>query len=257
MIIRKIRFWLCALILAQAGFGCSTIKSWFPDKERDYQFRTEIPDLIIPDELKAHSLPNRMSGQVAAANSPATPVPSAVPVPGVKRLPETVVPSAPQEATAAVKQNQPDSQTSTDSVIVAAGNSAVSSLQVDQPQSQAWRLVARALSRQKIEIVERNIDKAYFYVKYDPDSIKPEDNSIWDEVAFLFGEDPSHEQEYRISLLETGQQTTEVTVQDSEGKTLSNRTATHLLKLITDGINLDLPTSMPDEGSKTSPVPEN
>ena len=31
--------------------GCSYIKSWFPDKEKDYQYTVEIPELVLPDTL--------------------------------------------------------------------------------------------------------------------------------------------------------------------------------------------------------------
>jgi outer membrane protein assembly factor BamC len=32
--------------------ACSYVKSLFPDKEKDYQYTTEIPPLIMPDDLK-------------------------------------------------------------------------------------------------------------------------------------------------------------------------------------------------------------
>lgn len=241
----KLKAWLPLLLAMQALGGCSTIKSWFPDKERDYQFRAEIPELIVPEDLKASGLPARTTEQVAAAAvAAAEPVAQqAAPAEEPKRPAAETRKQAQTEAPVADKPaGQP-----------AVGNSAVSSLQIDQAQKQAWRLVARALSRQRLEIVERNIDKAYFYVKYDPNATKPEDGSIMDEISFLFGEDPSHEQEYRISLLEIAPQITEVTVQDSEGKTISNAPATALLKLITDGINLDLSTDAPEPDKQPSP----
>ncbi|WP_426993740.1 outer membrane protein assembly factor BamC [Methylomonas sp. CM2] len=102
-------------------------------------------------------------------------------------------------------------------------------------------MVSKSLSRQKLEIVERNMDKGYFFVKYDPNAIKPEDGSILDEFNFMFGDDPSQELEYRISLQALSADATEVTVQDSEGRSLSNTAATSLLRLITDGIKQDLP----------------
>ena len=153
----------------------------------------------------------------------------------IAKIDETAAP-APVDAKQPKIQAQDKSQDQPNT-----GKPGVSSLMIDQPQAQAWRLVARALSQQKIEIVERNMDKGYIYVKYDPNEIKPEDNSFWDEMLFLFGEEPSHEQEYRISLLQISDESTEVTIQNSAGKTLSNTTATSLLKLITDGINQDLP----------------
>ncbi|WP_347988910.1 outer membrane protein assembly factor BamC [Methylomonas sp. AM2-LC] len=233
---RSAKCWRCLLILVilQALSGCSYIRGLFPDKERDYQFRTEVPDLLIPDDLKPQATANsRMTG-LMPVNPPKAPDSPAIPVQTATVVKESI-PAKPKQtaSTTAVETSEP--------VQVEVTSAAVSSLQIDQAKIPAWRLVARALSRQRIEIVERNLDNAYFYVKYDPDAIKPEDNSFWDEMAFLFGEDPSHEQQYRISLLEITPQSTEVTVQNSEGKTVSNSPATRLLKLIADGINLDTP----------------
>ena len=232
MISQRLLSWSAVLILVSLNAGCSYIKSLFPDKERDYQFRTEIPELIIPDDLKAHKLPgllsapsatvtNASSGQSNADSGVAKPVMSSSDQNGLPPTTTTVVDRSAQAVPG-------------------------SSLMIDQPQKQAWRLVSRALSRQKIEISERNLDQGYFYVKYDPDAVKPEDSSFWDEMLFLFGEDPSHEKEYRISLFEVTPLETEVTVQNSEGKTIADHAATALLKSITDGINNDIPTDATD-----------
>ncbi|MDD1621904.1 MAG: outer membrane protein assembly factor BamC [Methylococcaceae bacterium] len=273
----KFRRWLPVLLAMQVTTGCGFIKSLFPDKERDYQFRTEIPDLIVPEELKAKTLPERTPEQTAAAAVAATE--SVAEEQAVAAVPESVVEK--KAAVAELKQpggvakaedkpvapvpaerketetKDADKNTGEEKPVgqVVPTNPSVSSLQIDQSSNQAWRLVARALSRQRIEIVERNIDKGYFYVKYDPNATKPEDGSIWDEVTFFFGDDPSHEQEYRISLLEIAPQATEVTIQDSEGKTLSNAAATALLKLITDGINQELPEKTLDNVPESVPAP--
>lgn len=230
-----------ALLLVMLGFsGCGFIKGWFPDKERDYQFRSEIPDLIVPDDLKSGSLPARMGSQAPAIKAAEVEAAES----------QQVQEAAPKKAAAprsGPKAAEPESAgAETPEVQVAVSSAAVSSLHIDQARNQAWRLVARALSRQRIEIVERNLDKGYFYVKYDPNEIKPEDKSIWDEFTFLFGDDPSHEQEYRISLLELNPQSTEVTVQNTEGKTVSTSSATRLLKAITDGIKQDSSTNTRD-----------
>ena len=210
--------------------GCTTIKSWFPDKERDYQFRTEVPELIIPDDLKSQVVTKPKMPSVL----PVDPNRAVIQTHPVNTAKPALAPKATNLDTTAAETNVP--------VQVEVSGAAISSLQIDQPKTSAWRLVAKALSRQHIEIVERNLDNAYFYVKYDPNAVKLEDNSFWDEITFLFGEDPSHEEEYRISLLDITTQSTEVTVQNTAGKTLSNSTATRLLKLITDGINSDTPT---------------
>lgn len=239
MAIGKFRHWLSVLLAMQAMTGCSYIKSLFPDKERDYQFRTEIPELIVPEDLKGKTLPQKTPEEVAAAAVAAA----------ESVTEEKAAATDEQQDSAPAKEKDTATEVRAEDKPVApitASNPAVSSLQIDQSEKQAWRLVARALSRQRMEIVERNFDKGYFYVNYDPKAIKPEDGSIWDEVTFLFGADPSNEQEYRISLLEIAPQVTEVTIQDSDGKTLSNEVATALLKLITDGINQALPEKPQD-----------
>lgn len=233
-------------LLLLGASACSTIKSWFPDKERDYQFTTEIPELIVPEDLKTKTFPTR--SETVAAN--AEPIAQTTATTKVAEVVEPVAskPEAEPLETAASPGRS----------VQTTGASGVSSLQIDQSVKQAWWLVGKALSRQKLEVVERNMDKGYFFVKYDPEAIKPEDGSIWDEVTFLFGDDPSQEQEYRVSLQELDAQLTEVTVQNSEGQTISNAAATALLRLITEGINQDLPTSTndnPGSGSDQSTAP--
>ena len=46
-----------AVILVNVS-ACSTIYSWFPDKEKDYQFTTEIPPLTLPADLGKDSILN-------------------------------------------------------------------------------------------------------------------------------------------------------------------------------------------------------
>ncbi|MCQ8180075.1 outer membrane protein assembly factor BamC [Methylomonas sp. SURF-1] len=224
--------------------ACSYVKSWFPDKERDYQFTNEIPELVIPEDLKqktlatrpaAKSAPTTTAEAAAAANVEPAPAKTEDQV-SQSRSSSNAVASA--EAAAPAPNQRP------------AGTPGVSSLQIDQSAQQAWWLVGKALSRQKLEVVERNVDKRYFFVKYDPNAMKPEDGSFLDEINFLFGDDPSRELEYRISVSELDAQSAEVTVQDEAGTTLSNDVATSLLRLITDGIKQDLsaePTEAPAE----------
>ncbi|MDD4915519.1 MAG: outer membrane protein assembly factor BamC [Methylococcales bacterium] len=244
----KIGYWLCLLFVLRFATGCSYLKSLFPDKERDYQFRTEIPELIVPNDLQGQNMPQYAPTQAAAASSG----------PAIQPATESLAPQPANPATSAradVAPEQEKAAVDAQAPQSAANKADVSSLQIDQPKSQAWRLVARALSRQKVEIVERNQDKGYFYVRYDPNATPTEDKTFWNELDFIFGRDPSHEQEYRVSLLEIAPQTTEVTIQNDEGQTLSNNLATHLLKLITDGITLDLPAATPENPAPENPAP--
>lgn len=217
--------------LLLAGLSaCSTIKSWFPDKERDYQFTSEIPELIVPDDLKSKGLAGLPSPPAAPVMSESADEPSYADT-GEAEAAQTATPATTEASAAKMADEAVEEQAP---AAVASGGS---SLQIDQAKTPATRMVGRALTRQKVEIVERNVEKGYFYVKYDAYAVKARDESIWDELNFMFGDDPSQEQEYRITVHGLSSQLSEVSVQDSAGKTLSNDTANALLKLITEGIN--------------------
>lgn len=237
--------------------GCTYIKSLFPDKERDYQFTSEVPDLVIPDDLKSKQLASLPREAVVA------PGPETVAVTEPRISAQSMDSSAAglnpaevaaREAAANLKPEDLIPKRAFESEEVAETEervaSDISSLQIDQGKKQATRLVGKALTRKEVEIVERNIDRGYYYVKYDPYAVEARDDSIWDEFVFLFGDDPSQEQEYRISVRQIGAQISEVTVQDSSGKNLSNPVANVLLKLITDGINEDLYPNAAENATK-------
>lgn len=217
---------LISTLLLSAVVGCSTIKSWFPDKERDYQFTTEIPELIVPDDLKN-------KGLATLPPQPAAPTDS-VPVADASEASASVADATSSVTAPAIANESPAVTT------VPSTSQGVSSLHIDQAKTPATRLVGKALSRQKVEVVERNIDKGYFYVKYDPEAVQAKDESIWDELDFMFGADPSNEQEYRVSVRSLSADSSEVIIADSEGQPLANAAANALLKLITDGINQEL-----------------
>ena len=235
----KPRIWRWSAIAVMMGLSaCSTIKSWFPDKERDYQFTTEIPELIVPEDLKHKGL----------ASLPQRPV--AAPQPeGVSRYATETTESANENAT---QPAQSAANENADEMTAVTPSTGGSSLQIDQSKTQATRMVGRALSRKKLEVVERNIDKGYFYVKFDPNAVQATDDSIWDELNFMFGDDPSQEEEYRITVQQIGPELSQVIVQDTQEKTLSNKTANALLELITDAINEDDQPSTPQQ-----PAPQN
>ena len=213
--------------------GCSTIKSWFPDKEKDYQFTSEIPELIVPDDLKNKGLMS-VDTTPSARSEPESQADAGTSEESLNQMAqttsvasETIVSETERQDDVVKAAHQPDSGI----------GAAASSLQIDQAKTPATRMVGRALSRKQMEIVERNIDKGYFYVKFDPNAVEAKDENLWDEIVFMFGDDPSNEQEYRITVHQIAEQMSEVTIQDDSGKTISNTAANALLKLITDGIN--------------------
>lgn len=232
-----IRCWV-AISMMTGLSACSTIKSWFPDKERDYQFTTEIPELIVPEDLKHKGLASLPTRPVASSETE-----------GVSRYATETTETAAENAT----QTTPsvDGENPGEPATVSTSTSG-SSLQIDQSKTQATRMVGRALSRKKLEVVERNIDKGYFYVKFDPNAVPATDDSIWDELNFMFGDDPSQEQEYRISVQQIGPELSQVIVQDTQEKTLSTKTANALLELITDAINEE-----DQQPAAQTPAPQN
>lgn len=267
MISKAVLRCLTAGLLLSGLSGCTYIKSLFPDKERDYQFTSEVPDLVIPDDLKNKQLASLPREAVAAHE--AETIAAAEPQPSTGSTTSihaglTPAEIAAQEAAMNFKPEDLTPKRAFDSEEVAEieerVSSDVSSLQIDQGKKQATRLVGKALTRKEVEIVERNIDRGYYYVKYDPYAVEARDDSIWDEFVFLFGDDPSQEQEYRITIRQIGAQLSEVTVQDSSGKNLSNPVANVLLKLITDGINEDLYSDGAENTAKAKDIqkkPEN
>jgi outer membrane protein assembly factor BamC len=220
---------LAGSVLVCSLSACSTIKSWFPDKERDYQFTSEIPELIVPEDLKHKNM--------ASLSRPAPASPAAETQTSADAV-TTEVHAAPIESsTTESKSSAPTDQTATETQTAASIANGASSLQIDQAKVPATRLVGRALTRQKLEVTERNVDKGFFYVKFDPDAAKVSDDGFFDELNFMFGDDPSQEQEYRITVHGLSPQMSEVIIADNEGKLLSTPAANALLKLITEGIN--------------------
>lgn len=226
-----------ALLLALTS-GCSTIKSWFPDKERDYQFTAEIPELTIPQDLQGSGLLMPPADAVIeTANTAGDSIDTA------DKSGASVAASRDEKQSriaAAEAMVEPKVEVPVEPEVYGEPTSIGSSLQIDQAKTQAGHIVSKALSRQKLEITERNIQKGYFRVKFDPNAAKVEDNNWSDELNFLFGDEPSQEIEYQIHLQPLNPQLTEVTVRDIDNKPLTSSAANTLLKLITDAINQDV-----------------
>lgn len=194
---------VCLLLSSSA---CSRIKSYFPDKEKDYQFKAEIPELVLPDDLGEHSI----------ENAPAMDLVGAPPADTVS-----------EDQTKKIRVER---------IIYDGG---ATRLRIDQPFSKSWRIVGKALARKSVEIVARNKPEGLFIVMYDPSEQKVTDESLWDEVLFVFGQHGGKEQEYRIKLAEY-EAFTEVIVLDENDKPLSEGAGLSLLQLLQDTIEADL-----------------
>jgi outer membrane protein assembly factor BamC len=213
--------------------GCSYVKTLFPDKEKDYQYTTEIPLLILPEDLKKSHIP-----------SLTTATPSAAPISS-----NTTTPVEETAATAPATNESP-APASTTEIEPALPNIAITverikvteaenRLRINVPFINAWRMVNKALSRKALEVTERNQEAKQFTVQYDPDEQTPKDESYWDEVMFMFKGIQSNEQTYLLKLEENNQQT-DITVADKDQQLLSDAASVKLLTLLENTIKADL-----------------
>lgn len=209
------RFIIIAAVLANVP-ACSYVKSLFPDKEKDYQFTTEIPPLTLPADL----------GKDSVLNTP-------VAAPVAEAADDTAPADEPAETEPVVERKLIQ-------VELVKADDGVSRLRIGVPLARAWRMVGKALSRHTIEVTSRNQEEGLMHVQYDPDEQAAEDDdSIQGEISFFLEGFGIHEKEYVVKLAGSKQQT-EVMVTDKEQKPLAEGPGLKLLTLLYDTIKADL-----------------
>ena len=209
----KVRALIIVVVLANLS-ACTYIKNLFPDKEKDYQFTTEIPPLTIPPDLAGGSITNVPAAPAAEAADAAPADPSPEPAPTVDR-----------------KLIQ---------VELVNADQGTKRLRIGAPPVTAWRMVGKALSRKFIEVTNRNQEEGLFHVLYDPNNKEVEDGSVWDEVVFFVKGFEANEQEYVLKLVENDIQQTDVIIMDKEQKPVADEGSLSLLTLLHDTIKADL-----------------
>ncbi len=220
--------------------ACGYIKSLFPDKEKDYQYTTEIPPLTLPADLKKDQIPGvptpaspplnsdtDASVPPVAVNAPVDGAASAAPA-----INESTAPAASPESEPVI----PDTAITIERVKFDTGENR---LRMNVPFTKAWRIVNKALSRKSIEVTERNQETRLVTVQYDPEEQKVEDESYWDEIKFMFSGIQSNEKTYLLKLEETNQQT-DIVVVDVDQQLLSDAASVKLLTLLEETIKADL-----------------
>ena len=219
-------FFITAAVLFNLS-ACGYIKSLFPDKEKDYQYTTEIPPLIVPDDLKKNQAP----GIPTPAPSPISTGINATPAADNAPVQETTPAASPENETVV-----PDKTITVERV---KSDSGEDRLRINEPFTRAWRILGKALSRKSIEVTERNQETKLITVQYDPDEKKVEDGSYWDEVVFMFRGIQSNEKTYLLKLEENNQQT-DIVVMDEDQKPSSDEASLKLLTLLEETIKADL-----------------
>jgi len=227
-------------VLVFPGLVSCGLKNYFPDKERDYQSRQEIAPLTIPQDLKNNTFKRSIvkpekdetekvkviiEADVAKTNNNETE--------SINTVEESVTTDEPVDVIDA--ENKP---IQVDFVMFDGGTTR---LRINEHFSPVWRLVGKALSRNRIEITSRNKAGGQFIVQYDPDKTDFVDGSIKDEFLFIFGSDQSQEKEYRIRLVKHNNNI-EVIVLNDENQPLSDGAGLKLLKLLFSTLHTELTT---------------
>jgi outer membrane protein assembly factor BamC len=230
--------------------GCSYVKSLFPDKERDYQYTTEIPMINYPADLRKN--------QSAASVSESSP--SAAPVEGSETNANTdssdqpptdnntSTDTAPASSAAAPEASstdvtpadESDGQDKVSSIEIIKYDDGESRLRLGAGESKSWRAVNKALSHNTIEVTERNHDQAQITIQYDPDEKKAQDDSFMDEVSFIFNGIDINDKEYVLKLEGHDQQTDVIVLNEEHLPLLNDDAALRLLKVLAASIKADL-----------------
>ncbi len=224
-------------LVANDLLGCSYLEKAFPDKERDYQYTTEIPTLNWPAELRK----NQQSDNAAAtttANTTGTEVSASSENTSDKS--SLVDPAAANATQVEARNSETDDRVIVSSVEIIKYDDGESRLRLGAGFEKAWRVVNKALSRNSIEVTERNHGQGQFSIQYDPDEKQAKDDSFLDELAFIFQGINTNDEKYLLKLDENKQGTDLSVLNEEHLPVLKNDAALRLLKLLADTINADL-----------------
>jgi len=243
------------MLMLLALSACSTIKQWFPDKEKDYQHTTEIPELVLPPDLMEANAPMSPAlapiGPEAIETGAPAPSPDAVeaaiePIAATLEKPELMASDAAVQPT---EFDQPDPLSREKTTApVSAENEQNSSQPISYPVEKinadgaaglrihaafpdAWRAVEQALGRKSIAVNDQDEQEKQFAVRYNPDEHDIQDASFWDEVNFFWYGLRGKEKTYFLKLLDGGQWT-DLRVLDAEQKPAKDAGAAELIALL-------------------------
>jgi uncharacterized lipoprotein len=204
------------LALAISLSACSYIASLFPDKQKQYRYSSELPDLEIPPDL----------GIVKEKQPPSSAESAAKPEAGAESAPR------PRKKRAA-----PRSAASTSTL--AQGDAPL--IEIEEAFAEAWNDVNRALGRMELEVTDQNRSDGLYYVFYGEGKKPQAESGLWADLKSVFKDDSSKAREYRIKLEEQGD-FTHIYVLDTEGKALAEGQGLELLQRLHEKLQgLDQP----------------
>ena len=206
--------------------ACSGVKEYFPDKHKDYQFISEIPELTVPSDLSDEAIQDEPKREDITPVSQQTDI-------------ENELPNNDGGENTEDEENLEKEKEKAIYVDLLEFSGGATRIRIEDTLDKTWRTVGKAISRHSIEITDRNELESMYAVQYDAEFEKIEDGSLWDEALFIFGSDPAQEQEFKIQLVENGS-LVEVIVLDSNDVPLSKGPGLKLLRLLYETIKEDL-----------------
>lgn len=247
--------------------GCSYLEKMFPDKERDYQYTSEIPMINLPPDLRrnkpkgdAYDLSSTPSspassdvstGDAAAGQDDSAP-PSETDSASSTTSPESDSAAAanPEVSSTEVTTAEDDEKDTVSSVEIVKYDDGESRLRLGAGHSKAWRVVNKALSRNTIEVTERKYEQSQIKIQYDPNEKPVKDEGFMDEISFIFNGIGVSDREYVLKLEEHGEQTDVIVLDEEFLPMLNDNDAVRLQKVIADTIKSDLAKKAKAEDSQ-------
>jgi uncharacterized lipoprotein len=234
----RLNSWFRVAVIAGAAVSltaCSYIASLFPDKQKQYRYSSELPDLEIPPDL--------IGSKVGNSRDEIPDIPVADSGKGKPAVDANGQPQAVKRAPVKHSSNPTLAQNVEDAALI----------ELHEPYAEAWNDVSRALGRMKVEITDQNRSDGMFYVYYGGETPqKPEETSLFDDIKTMFGFNDDKAQEYRIKL-EAKDAFTFIHVFDTDGKAVSGGPGFELLKRLHKKLTtLDQPEPEGEEGRRAA-----
>ena len=215
----RFNMWLRIALLTGAAVsvtGCSYIGSLFPDKQKQYRYNTELPDLEVPPDLVGSKVDGKLAQEDDRADES-----------GSQAKDSTKLAPA---ASSGKPKKKKRKHLNDSSVTMAESAESNSLIELNEPFAEAWNDVSRALGRLKIEVYDQNRTDGVFYVYYGGEPPKKqEETGVWDTVVSVFNVEKDKAKEYRIKL-EDKEDFTFIKVLDQDSNPLSTGPAFELLE---------------------------
>lgn len=228
---RHLRRVALPVLLALGLSSCGFVASLFPDKQKQYRYSSELPDLEIPPDIGLP--PPGVAERQEDAGAERT---------GARRDRDAEAPARPRQAS----KKRPSPKTAASSSTLAQGQGEAPLIEVEEAFAEAWDDANRALGRLELEVVDQNRSDGIYYVYYGGDGKKPKSESgLWSDLKAVFSGDEAKAREYRVKLVEKGDYT-HIYVLDADNKAVTAGQGLELLQRLHEKLQtLDQPEPQP------------